>query len=325
MNPATRNALETNASFEEMLSDPDFGEEAAEAFRNPSSMREILESTDRAVKEIMSLPGGVELITQMHSQLNLPPETEELLNAGEKMAKKAALKEKKLADEAAGLEHHDGVNPNNGLEEGDPSESEEEMKNPNSPSAIFSQLYGPQINPETGALQAPKWFTAVDPNAVASMMQDPNLQQLMASYMETTERNNECFGKGAFLASLFRPENMTAIASMEQAINAMSAPRKRAEQERKSKEAAMRGGDSKARVDVATLMKTPASQFSKSFDTFLEAQKENPETRYRIQLTKMRHMGFTNTQKCIAALQEVHGNTQHAIDLMLRMQSVAMS
>ena len=56
---------------------------------------------------------------------------------------------------------------------------------------------------------------------MASMMQDPNLQTLMARYMEATERGVECFAKPEFIAALFRPTNMQAIASMEQAVNAM--------------------------------------------------------------------------------------------------------
>ena len=63
---------------------------------------------------------------------------------------------------------------------------------------------------------------------------------------------------------------------------------------------------------------TPGSQFNKTFDTFLEAQKENPETKYRTQLTKMRHTGFTNTAKCIAALEETGGQVQAAIELLLK-------
>ena len=63
--------------------------------------------------------------------------------------------------------------------------------------------------------------TRCDASAMASMLQDPNLQQLMAQYMETTERDNECFAAPGFVASLFRPQNMQAIAAMETAMNAM--------------------------------------------------------------------------------------------------------
>ncbi len=127
--------------------------------------------------------------------------------------------------------------------------------------------------------------------------QDPNLQQLMAQYMETTERDNECFGSTPFIANLFRPLNMQAIASMEAAINAMPKPKG-------------------SKPDPVT----PGTQFCKTFDTFLEAQKENPEAKYRVQLTKMRHTGFTNTQKCIAALDSCDGQVQPAIELMLKQQ-----
>ena len=45
--------------------------------------------------------------------------------------------------------------------------------------------------------------------------------------------------------------------------------------------------------DAPCTENTPGGQFSKTFEIFLEAQKENPEAKYRTQLTKMRHTGFT--------------------------------
>ena len=75
MNPATRMSLETNPQFSEMLRDPEFQETALEAFRNPSTMREILQATDKAVAELKSVPGGIDMITSMHENLNIPDET----------------------------------------------------------------------------------------------------------------------------------------------------------------------------------------------------------------------------------------------------------
>ncbi|CAD7938291.1 unnamed protein product [Amoebophrya sp. A25] len=243
MNPAVRMSLETNPDFADMLKrDPEFREQAGEAFRNPSTMREVLQSTELAVQELKGVPGGIEMITSMYQQLNLPPEDEK-----------------------------------------PPPEEDEEER---------------QARLEREAAEGlPAWHTACDSNAMASMMQDPNLQQLMAQYMETTERDNECFSNSAFVASLFRPQNMQAIASMETAMNAMVTAKQREE-----------------------MKVTPGSQFNKTFDTFLEAQKENPETKYRTQLTKMRHTGFTNTAKCIAALEETGGQVQPAIEILLKQQ-----
>mmetsp|Transcript_22164 Transcript_22164/g.55886 ORF Transcript_22164/g.55886 Transcript_22164/m.55886 type:complete len:378 (+) Transcript_22164:126-1259(+) len=243
MNPAVRMSLETNADFGEMLRDPEFRETASEAFRNPSTMREVLQSTELAVTELKSVPGGIEMITSMHQQLNLPED--------EQSSKKSSGDEDEEA-RAERLEREAAEGP-------------------------------------------PAWHNACDANAMASMMQDPNLQQLMAQYMETIERDNECFSNPAFVASLFRPQNMQAIASMETAMNAMVTAKQREE-----------------------MKVTPGSQFNKTFDTFLEAQKENPETKYRTQLTKMRHTGFTNTAKCIAALEETGGQVQAAIELLLK-------
>merc|ERR1719313_2300844 len=77
MNPATRMSLETNPQFSEMLRDVEFQEAALEAFRNPSTMREILGATDKAVNELKAVPGGIEMITGMHENLSLPENEEE--------------------------------------------------------------------------------------------------------------------------------------------------------------------------------------------------------------------------------------------------------
>ncbi len=39
-------------------------------------MRDIFQSTDRAINEMRSVPGGVEMITTMHEQLMIPGEKE---------------------------------------------------------------------------------------------------------------------------------------------------------------------------------------------------------------------------------------------------------
>merc|ERR1712194_196101 len=101
---------------------------------------------------------------------------------------------------------------------------------------------------------------------------------------------------------------MLAIASMEAAINSMQT-------------SATLNKYSESAGSSAAKYITPADQFSRTFETFLEAQKENPESKFRVQLTKMRNLGFTNTQKCIAALEESNGQAQPAIDLLLKQQA----
>ena len=77
MNPSTRSSLETNQAFQELMRSKDFQVQAAEAFRNPSTLREILQTTDRAVNELKSCPGGIEMITSMYDQLHMKEEESE--------------------------------------------------------------------------------------------------------------------------------------------------------------------------------------------------------------------------------------------------------
>merc|ERR1719169_231368 len=177
---------------------------------------------------------------------------------------------------------------------------------------------------------APPWVDRFDPNAMAAMLQDPNMQTLMASMIQaatqagpmahlTAEGKNagKPFSDPNFLAQMFSPQTMTAMASMQQAMGNMSVGRTTAP---KDKEGA---GAAAAAVSPAVALSglsplSPAADFSKAFENFLKAQQENPEIQYRTQLQAMRNMGFTDTEVCVQMLNACEGNMNRAIDRMLQ-------
>eukprot|EP00391_Amoebophrya_sp_Ameob2_P011631 CAMPEP_0178995468 /NCGR_PEP_ID=MMETSP0795-20121207/7843_1 /TAXON_ID=88552 /ORGANISM="Amoebophrya sp., Strain Ameob2" /LENGTH=514 /DNA_ID=CAMNT_0020687777 /DNA_START=1 /DNA_END=1545 /DNA_ORIENTATION=+ len=129
----------------------------------------------------------------------------------------------------------------------------------------------------------------VDQSAIASMMQDRNLQTLLAQYMEVADRDNEKMHDPLMLRKLFQPAVMQACATFGEA-------------------AAAAGGDPLA---------SGGGSLSARFGLFLEANQHNPENVYKAQLLKMRHAGFLNTAANVAALERCDGSVVKAIELLL--------
>merc|ERR1719456_906903 len=177
---------------------------------------------------------------------------------------------------------------------------------------------------------APPWVDRFDPNAMAAMLQDPNMQTLMASIIQaatqagpmahlTAEGKNagKPFSDPNFLAQMFSPQTMTAMASMQQAMGNMSVGRAGAGGE-KGKDGAAATAVSPAVALSGLSPLSPAADFSKAFENFLKAQQENPEIQYRTQLNAMRNMGFTDTEVCVQMLHACEGNMNRAIDRLLQ-------
>eukprot|EP00397_Hematodinium_sp_SG-2012_P030162 GEMP01031925.1.p1 GENE.GEMP01031925.1~~GEMP01031925.1.p1 ORF type:complete len:357 (+),score=91.17 GEMP01031925.1:92-1162(+) len=219
LNPKVRHLMGPTSELQKMFDDPSFVQQALDAFRNPSMMRDLLRSTDSAMAGLNQIPGGGTGVIR------------------------------KLYDALEGRKR--------------------------------------EVNPE-----AEKPSREFDTNAMAAMMQDPNLQQLLATSFSTVDEHNP-LGKPQVLAQLYRPANMAAVAAMEESIASLAL--------------------GKATKENAA----PAPHFSATFSSFLQAQKENPELQYRTQLHNLRHMGFTDTEKCIQALIECGGGVQASIDKML--------
>jgi len=141
-------------------------------------------------------------------------------------------------------------------------------------------------------LNAEKPTREFDTSAMAAMMQDPNLQQLLAQSFSMVDEENP-LSKPQVLAHLFRPSNMAAVGSMEESIAALAL--------------------GKASKETAA----PPTNFVPTFSCFLQAQRENPELQFRTQLQNLKNMGFADTEQCINALIECGGSVQAAIDKML--------
>eukprot|EP00746_Dinoflagellata_sp_MGD_P161942 gnl/MRDRNA2_/MRDRNA2_89293_c0_seq1.p1 gnl/MRDRNA2_/MRDRNA2_89293_c0~~gnl/MRDRNA2_/MRDRNA2_89293_c0_seq1.p1 ORF type:complete len:435 (+),score=111.42 gnl/MRDRNA2_/MRDRNA2_89293_c0_seq1:62-1366(+) len=293
MNPQMREMMEQHPELRQMLHDDGFMQQSLETFRNPSMMREMLRSTDRAMSHIESVPGGFDALRHMYDELarkeNMDPSAPPAYGAP------TAVLPPKGANQQATKKPGD-----------DDDDKDSEM---------------PAAGP-------PTWAGTFDTNAMAAMLQDPNMQQLFAQLIQTKpgpgmkQDTDNPFSDPGFISQMFQPQTMTAMSSMQQAVSSMSvqrqpAPSKPDKGKDKSKEEKEEAPPSAAVALSGLNPLSPAANFSQAFAHFLQAQQENPEVQYRNQLTALRNMGFNNTDACIQALHHCDGNMNRAIDKML--------
>lgn len=258
MNPKVRHIMGPNSALSMMFDEPKFVQQALEAFRNPNMMRDLLRSTDKAMGQLgaNSAGGGnANVLTKMHAELKGD------LKEPRPSSKSGGVKEKRAVSKAGPKDLKDKR-----LTSKEGQKDEQEKEN------IVQRDF--------------------DPNAMAAMMQDPNLQQLLAQAFMAKDDENP-LANPSTLAMLFRPSNMAGMVLVEESI---------------------------AALDVGKAAKEEVfdnPHFVSTFSSFLQAQRENPELQYRTQLAAMRNMGFTDSEVCVQALMACDGSVQNAIDKIL--------
>merc|ERR1719313_2541912 len=87
------------------------------------------------------------------------------------------------------------------------------------------------VDSEMPAAGPPAWAGTFDTNAMAAMLQDPNMQQLFAQLIQTKpgpgmkQDTDNPFSDPGFISQMFQPQTMTAMSSMQQAVSSMSVQR----------------------------------------------------------------------------------------------------
>merc|ERR1711959_141299 len=104
---------------------------------------------------------------------------------------------------------------------------------------------------ELPAAGPPAWAGTFDTNAMAAMLQDPNMQQLFAQLIQTKpgpgmkQDTDNPFSDPGFISQMFQPQTMTAMSSMQQAVSSMSVQRQPAPAKEKGKDSKDKGGKEK--------------------------------------------------------------------------------
>ncbi len=274
MNPQMQELMRQNPELNSMLNDPDFLQQTMEAMRNPNMMREMMRSTDRAMSNIESLPGGSAALHKLYNEVQAP-----LFEASQ--ASTADIK--KVSDEKQ-LKAKYG-----------------ELVRPDKP--ISAPLSNPWATHVQGKIPAPTVPQArsgpMDMSAMGQMMRDPGLQQLMTAMARsnnmpptagTTNAGMNPVENQATLQHLFDPTTMQAIGRLEQSL------------------ASLHGrGDLNGGAPL-----NPPGGFNQLFSNLLTTSRLDPEERYRSQLAALRDMGFTDTRAMIRALDGANGDVDEA-------------
>jgi ubiquilin len=263
-NPQMQELMRQNPELNSMMNDPQFLQQTAEAMRNPAMMREMMRNTDRAMSNIESLPGGSAALHKLYNEVQAP--LYEASQGGSGPVKKISdINELKA-------KYGDLAKPQRPVSE--------PMANPWS-----------KAPPKMPAPTVPQTRSGpMDMSAMAQMMQDPALQQLLGSSLSSTAAQNRQSNPG-LLNNMFNPTTLQSIGRLEQSL---SPP----------------GNGS----------------FNSLFGNFLYAAQTDPQTKFKTQLETLREMGFTDTTAAIRALEETGGDVDEAaVKLALEMEQSASS
>jgi ubiquilin len=307
--PRLNKLLESNPELMEMLQDQEFMSDAAEKLRNPVHVRDVLRSTERATTALESLSGGsMDVLRHMCEDIQRPLKGQEDARSGSKntLANSRAPSKAPAASEAEAAEQEEESGPAKGLK------------------------------------PLPEWAGTFDTNAMASMMQDQNMQQLLSQLTQTLPgptkklHPDDPFLDPSFIGQMFHAPTVHSVAMLQQAVEQLSMTADFAAEERpagktKSEKPAARPnarGAAEAAADQQVLPdssqvlsglnpKSPAANFKESFNIFLQAEQESPEIRFKSQLQAMANMGFTDKETCIQALHNCDGNMNKAVTMLM--------
>jgi ubiquilin len=312
MDPRLSKMLESSPELASMLSDVDFMRQATEALRNPVHVRDVLRSTDRSMTALEELPGGAfDVLRSMVQDIKRPTQDEEF-------SKSQAPTQSKKAKDIAAAKDMLGENEDEDNEDGEKEGAD-----------------GAAAEPAEEGVPAPEWLGTFDTNAMASMMQDQNMQHLLSQLVQTMPgptvkpHPDDPFLDSGFIGQMMHAQTIMSMASLQDAVAKLSmtgepgGPGGGGEKPAKSKKASSKAtaDETPAQDSPAVLSglnaKSPAADFKSSFNLFLAAEQESPEVRYKGQLQAMQNMGFNDKEACIQALHEHDGNMTKAVESMM--------
>jgi len=321
MDPRLNKLLESCPSLQTMLHDPEFMKQATEALRNPVHVRDVLRSTDRSISHLDEKlkGGGFDVLRSMCEDIDRPKQDEAYQREQAKLQEIAKMKDEQKRKKKA-------------EEEGEDVDAEEEGEEGSKEGDLGKK--------------APEWVGAFDTNAMASMMQDQNMQQLLSQMVQSLggptakPHPDDPFIDPGFLGQMFHSQTIETMSFLQESIAKLSLAPDPSEGAHKPKKKP--GAKSAAKGDKATEpakeadnvlpgdspavlsglnQGSPAANLKEAFSLFLQAELESPEVRYKGQLSAMANMGFTDKEACIQALHSHDGNMNKAVDFLMANQA----
>ncbi|CAE7491565.1 DSK2A [Symbiodinium natans] len=323
MDPRLSKLLENCPELNLMLHDPEVMKQATEALRNPVHVRDVIRSTDRSMSQLEGLgTGSFDVLRQMCEDIRRPMQDEEYVRL---LA--AAEAQKKEAEKAEKLKSQRKMQGQADLEEDDDVPGEEKAEEDGAQEAPEEAL-APEEEEEEG-VEAPTWVGTFDTNAMAAMMQDQNMQSLLAQLVQAMPgpgikvHPDDPFLDPSFIGQMFHAQTIDSMVKLQDAVEKLSmtdGAKASAPNARKKKGQDIKD-DGPAYDSPAALSglhyRSPAHNFKECFNMFIAAEQESPEIRYKGQLQAMRNMGFTDQEACIQALHNCDGNMNKAVELLM--------
>lgn len=323
MDPRLSKLLENCPELNLMLHDPEVMKQATEALRNPVHVRDVIRSTDRSMSQLEGLgTGSFDVLRQMCDDIRRPLQDEEYVRllAAAEAQKKEAEKAEKLKNERkmhGAVEDEAAMDPSG---EDDPREGE--------PKELFDEAAPVLDDEEDEGVEAPAWVGTFDTNAMAAMMQDQNMQSLLAQLVQAMPGSgikihpDDPFLDPGFIGQMFHAQTIDSMVKLQDAVEKLSMTDGAKSAAPGSKKKGQDIKDEGPAYDSPAALsglhyRSPAHNFKESFSMFLAAEQESPEVRYKGQLQAMRNMGFTDTEACIQALHNCDGNMNKAVELLM--------
>mmetsp|Transcript_19146 Transcript_19146/g.43534 ORF Transcript_19146/g.43534 Transcript_19146/m.43534 type:complete len:445 (-) Transcript_19146:16-1350(-) len=310
MDPHLQKLLENCPDLQQMLHEEEFMKQATEALRNPVHVRDVLRSTDRSMSQLENLGGGAfDVLRQMAEDIRRPQEE------GGGYVPPTTKKSKGSTKSLTATQ----------LPGGGGGATEEAVDGEGTEVATVADL-GPE---------PPEWLGSFDTNAMASMMQDQNMQQLLSQLVQTLGgptvklHPDDPFLDSSFIGQMFHAQTISSMTHLQASVEKLSltadaggdtpAAKGRAGGKKPDK-----GGKDLPHDSPAVLSglhpKSPAANFKESFNLFVAAEQESPEIRYKGQLAAMGNMGFTDKEANIQALHSCDGNMSRAVEFLMANQ-----
>lgn len=309
MDPRLNKLLEGCPELQAMLSDPQFMNQASEGLRNPVHVRDILRSTDRSITALEALPNGAfDVFRQMCDDIKRPlmDEAWQAANGKNRFQSKKDKNDKEVTKKPEEVKKVEEVKPEG--EEGEDGEDEEE-----------SEVVDDNVK------QPPEWMGTFDPNAMASMMQDQNMLQLLTQLVQTMGgpasklHPDDPFLDPSFIGQMFHSQTIQSMAVLQSSIEKLSLA---ADPDAKKTDRKKKGDKAEEPADSPAVLSglhptSPAANFKDSFALFVAAEQESPEVKYKGQLQAMQNMGFTDKDVCITMLHSCDGNMTKAVEMLM--------
>ena len=286
--PGLREAMDANPQLRSALSDPATLRQMFNAATNPSLMAEQMRSNDRAMSNISSMPGGFDALRRMYTDVQQPMERAQERSAADPPTTGTPNTNPDgpipnpwgAGAGAAGGDGGDGGFSGAGGfggAGGDPIAQMEQMaqmmSNPQMRSAMENVMSNPQM------MEA---MLGSHPEARRAMEANPQLRETLTN--------------PDFMRQMMNPENLRAMAQMQQAFNTLQGNN------------AFGGGD---------LGGLGAAFGGGAFGGAPPAPAGPPEEVYATQLSQLNDMGFFDAAENIRALQATGGNVHAAVERLL--------